>query len=829
MVGETLTADTTGIADADGMDNATFTYQWIRSDGVTDTNIPGATSRTYVLADADEGKAISVRVSFTDDADNNESLTSAATGTVAPRPPLTVSLEDPATGHNGTDAFTFKIRFSEQFGISYRTLRDHAFTVTGGEVTRAQRLTQGSNIGWRITVQPDGNGDVTVALPVTTDCDADGAICTADGRMLSAVLSLTVPGPVSQQQQQNSEATGSPTISGTAQVGQTLTADTTGIADADGLDNATFSYEWIRSDGGTDTNIPGATARTYELSDADEGKAIKVRVTFDDDADNEESLTSEATGTVAPRPNREPTGLPAIRGTAQVGQTLTADTSGIADADGLTNATFTYQWIRSDGNTDAEISGETALTYVLSDDDEGNTIKVRVTFNDDADNDESLTSAATAAVAPRPPLTVGLENAASGHNGTDAFTFEIRFSEQFGISYRTLRDHAFTVTGGEVTRAQRLTKGSNIGWRITVQPDGNGDVTVALPVTTDCDADGAICTADGRMLSAVLSLTVPGPVSQQQQQNSEATGSPTISGTAQVGQTLTADTTGIADADGLDNATFSYEWIRSDGGTDTNIPGATARTYELSDADEGKAIKVRVTFDDDADNEESLTSEATGTVAPRPNREPTGLPAISGTAQVGQTLTADTSGIADADGLTNATFTYQWIRSDGNTDAEISGETALTYVLSDDDEGNTIKVRVTFNDDADNDESLTSAATAAVAPRPPLTVGLENAASGHNGTDAFTFEIRFSEQFGISYRTLRDHAFTVTGGEVTRAQRLTKGSNIGWRITVQPDGNGDVTVALPVTTDCDADGAICTADGRMLSNGLEFTLSKSSG
>ena len=508
-----------------------------------------------------------------------------------------------------------------------------------------------------------------------------------------------------------------------------------------------------------------------------------------------------------------------------MGETLTA---GIEDDDGLDNATFTYQWIRSDAGTDADIPGATARTYELSDDDQGKTIKVRVTFTDDADNKESLTSAATAAVAPR-PLTARFESKPSTHDGQTAFTFELHFSEEFGISYRTLRDHAFTVTGGEVTRAQRLTQGSNIGWRITVQPDGNGDVTVALPVTTDCDADGAICTADGRMLSAVLSLTVPGPVSQQQQQNSEATGSPTISGTAQVGQTLTADTTGIADADGLDNATFSYEWIRSDGGTDTNIPGATARTYELSDADEGKAIKVRVTFDDDADNEESLTSEATAAVAPRPNREPTGLPAISGTAQVGQTLTADTSGIADPDGLTNATFTYQWIRSDAGTDTDIPGATAQTYELSDDDQGKAIRVRVTFNDDADNEESLTSATTGTVAPRPPLTVSLEYAATGHNGTDAFTFEIRFSEEFGISYRTLRDHAFTVTGGEVTRAQRLTQGSNIGWRITVQPDGNGDVTVALPVTTDCDADGAICTGDGRMLSNGLEFTLSKSSG
>ena len=60
---------------------------------------------------------------------------------------------------------------------------------------KAGRLEQGSNVGWRITVQPSGNGDVTVILPITTDCNDDGAVCTDDGRMLSNRLELTVSGP----------------------------------------------------------------------------------------------------------------------------------------------------------------------------------------------------------------------------------------------------------------------------------------------------------------------------------------------------------------------------------------------------------------------------------------------------------------------------------------------------------------------------------------------------------------------------------------------------------------------------------------------------------
>ena len=127
--------------------------------------------------------------------------TPAATATPTPtaNPPaadsLTATLQNPHSFHDGESAFTFELRFSEEFGLSYKTLRDHAFTVTGAAVREAQRLEQGSNIGWRITVQPNGNGDVTVVLPETTYCDAQGAICTEDGRKLSHRLALTVNGP----------------------------------------------------------------------------------------------------------------------------------------------------------------------------------------------------------------------------------------------------------------------------------------------------------------------------------------------------------------------------------------------------------------------------------------------------------------------------------------------------------------------------------------------------------------------------------------------------------------------------------------------------------
>ena len=389
QVGETLRADASGVADADGLSNAVFSYQW-QAGGA---DISGATNDSYTLTDSDEGKAISVAVSFTDNAGNGETLTSAATTAVE-------------------------------------------------------------------------------AIP-------------------------------------NTPATGAPAISGTAQVGETLTADTSGIADDDGLTNAAYSYQW-QADG---ADITGATDSTYTLASSDEGNIISVRVSFTDDRGHGEKLTSAATGAVEAKSNSPATGQPAISGTAMVGETLTADTSGIADEDGLDSVSYSYQWISNDGSADSEIGGATGSTYILASDDVGKTIKVRVSFTDDRGHREELTSAATDAVAglPPPPLTASLENVATSHDGESVFTFELRFSEEFGISYKTLRDHAFTVTGGTVKKAQRLEQGSNIGWRITVSPDSSGAVTIILPITEDCDAQGAICTEDGRKLSTELELTVSGP------------------------------------------------------------------------------------------------------------------------------------------------------------------------------------------------------------------------------------------------------------------------------------------------------------------------------
>ena len=848
-VGGTLTANRSNVRDADGLTRTSiYRFQWIRHDPVTEfeENVQGPENSgvwsSYVVTDADVDKAIKVRMSFTDDAGNAESLTSDAVAVSGPRStpnPLTAAIHDAPEFHDGATEFTFELRFSEEpgGGFSATALRDQALMVSGGAITNVRQLETGKNLKWEITAQPSGNEEVIVMLLPTIDCAAQGAICTGDGRILSVALAILVMGP------QNSAATGAPTINGTAQVGETLTASTSGISDADGLTNASFTYQWLADD----ADVNGATTSSYTLVAADAGKTIKVRVSFTDDEGNEESVTSAATAAVTqppltagfhdepsshdgsaeftfelrfseepaagfgfatvrdhaltvtagsmdnvrrlepgknakweitvtpdsdadvtiavnattncsaegaicsaygmklvgglelvvpgPSSNSAAAGAPTISGTAQVGETLTALTSGISDADGVANASFTYQWLADD----ADISGATTSSYTLVAADAGKTIKVRVSFTDDAGNEESVTSNAVAASAPpvntdeeeqdeeeTVQMTAGFHDAPESHDGSDAFTFELRFSEapKSDFSYATVRNHAFTVTEGSVSNVRRLEPGKNVKWEITVTPDSNADVTIALNATTDCSAEGAICTGDGRKLSGDLELVVPGPSSEQAvQENSAAAGAPTISGTAQAGETLTALTSDISDADGLANASFTYQWLADD----TEIDGATGSSYTLADTDVGKAIKVRVSFTDDEGNEESVTSAATGTVAAAPS---------------------------------------------------------------------------------------------------PLTASIHNAPDSHGGSDAFTFELRFSENMeSFSYTTLKNHALTVTGGTLPKVRRLEPGKNVRWEITVQPSSNADVTIVLPITTDCTVQGAICTSDGRKLSDRVEVTIS----
>ena len=106
-------------------------------------------------------------------------------------PPVGYFMNIPGS-HNGVDRFTVGLNFTEDVPLSFRTLRDHALSATNGAITKAKRVTQGSDRAWNITVRPDSAAEIVVTLQPDPGCAADGSICTADGMELINSPAVTI-------------------------------------------------------------------------------------------------------------------------------------------------------------------------------------------------------------------------------------------------------------------------------------------------------------------------------------------------------------------------------------------------------------------------------------------------------------------------------------------------------------------------------------------------------------------------------------------------------------------------------------------------------------
>ena len=472
-------------------------------------------------AHEDDGETFTLRLSNPEGAalrDGEREATGTIRNSDPDATPLTASFEDVPSEHDGESAFTFRVAFSEPIAISFRSLREDAFAVTGGRVTRGTRV-DGRKDLFEITVEPEGAGEVAITLPAGRECSVSGAICTwgPPRKPLTNTPTTTVAGPV------------------------------------------------------------------------DDG----------------------------PEPNTPAMGAPAIGGTAQVGEELTASTSDISDEDGLENASFDYQWIRAA----ADIRGATGSTYTAVDADEGERLKVRVRFTDDAGNRESVTSAATAAVAARPePLRAWFERMPAEHDGETAFTFRVAFSDPLSwMNGQRLREDVVAVAGGRATSASRVDRRRDL-WELTVEPDSLADVTVTLAAGAACGSPAAVCAKDGRALSNTISATVRGPVGISVADARVEEGEGAV---LRFAVTLSRAASG----------TLTVDYATSDGSAHAGDDYRSASgTLSFGAGESSQRIEVAVLDDDHDEGEETLTltlsnpssgrltdGEATGTIE---NRDP---------------------------------------------------------------------------------------------------------------------------------------------------------------------------------------------------------------
>ena len=445
---------------------------------------------------------------------------------------------------------------------------------------------------------------------------------------------------------------------------------------------------------------------------------IKVRASYSGTSGD---WSDEVTATVAESPvvpNTHATGLPVITGTVQVGYTLTADISGIADADGITGVSFNYRWISDNGTAETEIGGggggevTAASRHVLTADDLGDTIKVRVEFTDDAGHAESLTSAATHAVAPAyavPGVPANLLVSQGDSGGILKVSWQAPASN--GGSNLTGYTVQWKATSDSWAIPADIAEVTLTGTTHTITGLTDGTPYAVRVLATNVIGDGKPTSEETATPQAPVPLRDPRDI-----------------GVVTLNSTVPGIVTVSWDAPGQTPANYRVSWAKAGEPylTWTDPAGnafPTVPFHTITGLEEGGEyrIKVRASYSGTSGD---WSDEVTATVAESPvvpNTPATGMPVITGTVQVGYTLTADISGIADADGITGVSFNYRWISDNGTAETEIGGGggdgvAASRHVLTTDDLGDTIKVRVAFTDDAGHAESLTSAATHAVAP-----------------------------------------------------------------------------------------------------------------
>jgi hypothetical protein len=525
------------------------------------------------------------------------------------------------------------------------------------------------NVGADQATYTLGDSDVGgVVRVVTRYTDGGGTLETVTSAATAAIANV------------NDVPTGGVSVTGTATENQVLTADTSTLADADGL--GTLHYQWQHDVGSGFVNV-GTDQATYTLGDADVGGVVRVMTSYTDAHGTAESVTSAATASIS-AVNDPHTGGVSITGTATEDQVLTANTATLADVDGL--GTLHYQWQHDVGSGYVNVGTDQA-TYTLGDSDVGGLVRVMTSYTDGQGFAETATSASTTTIAnvnDAPTGGVSVTGTTTENQVLTADTATLADADGLGaLHYQWQHD----VGSGFV----------NVGTDQATYTLGAADVGGVVRVVTSYTDDNG--TAESVTSAATAAVTPD---------NFPHTGGVSITGTATEDQVLTADTSTLADADGL--GTLHYQWQHDVGSGYVNV-GTDQATYTLGDSDVGGLVRVRVSYIDGQGGAETATSAATPAIA-NINDVPTGGVSVIGTATEDQVLTADTSTLADPDGL--GTLHYQWQHDVGSGFVNVGTDQA-TYTLGDADVGGVVRVVTSYTDDNGTAESKTSAATAAVA------------------------------------------------------------------------------------------------------------------
>ena len=783
---------------------------------------------------------------------------SRAVETAVPGTPMTARFTQTPSAHDGSNSFELHMEFShEPENFSYRTVQGALFDIEGGRIERVWRRERGKDRQWGIVVAPDGGGAVSLVARATSDCAAQNAVCDAEGGKFAGDLSLTVPGPASSSLPVVSiVASATPVTEGTAAA---FTLSRTGATDAALTVTVSVSESEASVSGTPPTSVTFAAASaSATLSVATEDDEVAedastVTATVSSGSGYTVSGTSGSADVVVADDDATPVVTTASPIVVAENATSVATLSA-TDAD---TAAADLSWSIPAGAAGGAAGGADAAQFALTAD---GVLSFRAAKDyeapDDADTDGEYEVTVRVTDGANPvdaALVVRLSDVDDvapvlSSASVDGAVLTLTFGEALDAD-SVAPESSFAVTVGGSTRAVdavavsgsavsgSAVSGSAVTLTLSAAVETGDTVTVDYTVPTGESAN-KLQDASGNTAESFSGQAVTNNTSSSATPRTVPTPAPGAPNSLKVARHESGKLLASWNAPDSGPAPTGYtvQWKESaddwDDADDVSVANVKGTSHVITGLTDGVEYAVRVVArkgDAAGDPSGEVTATPQETVAPSP----------SAATVDGATLTITFDEPLDA-GETpeNSAFAVTVAGSSRGVDTvSVSGSAVTLTLASAVAAGETVTVDYTvptgqstnkLQDTSGNAAASFSgqAATNNTQAADPLTASVSAVPGSQSGE--FTFELRFSEtpRKKFSYKIMRDHAFTVTGGQVTKARRLVPRSNVGWEIHVQPDGDGDgtVTIVLPATTDCTAEGAICTQDGRKLSNRLEITV-----
>jgi len=359
-----------------------------------------------------------------------------------------------------------------------------------------------------------------------------------------------------------------PTISGTAQQDELLTAD----PGTWGGNPTGYTYQWRRCDAGSPSScsdIAGATDSSYTVVVDDVGHKLVARVIATNAGGDSDPADSAPTATVLPAPPVNQS-APIVSGYPQEGELLTAD-----PGEWSNNPTdYAYQWFTCDANgiSCPDLPGATDQTYLVQATEVGRYVGVEVIASNAGGDSDPANSDVIGPVLPAAPVNLTPPRI----SGTAQAGQMLNATPGTWTGGPTAFHYQWYSCNSSLDTCNAIPAATGAAYQVSAGDIGRRLIVGVIATNAGGDSDEEPSNATEPVVPAAPSNQVP----------------PTISGNAKQGKTLTA-----APGTWSNSPTgYAYQWERCAAGDSgcSGIAGATSATYQAAGGDVGKRLVIEV-------------------------------------------------------------------------------------------------------------------------------------------------------------------------------------------------------------------------------------------